>query len=90
MRRPQLENQLVLFAEIDLLQVLALGEVPEVQAAAVFAAEQDLRHQSIFERVGRAPFARHHGVEAEVPPGVVGELLRAAIDFPAAERLELS
>src|SRR4029077_1630149 len=71
-----------------LLQVLALGEIPEMQAPAIFAAEQDLRHQSIFEGVRRAPFAGDHRVEAEMPPHVVAELLRAAIDFPAAERLE--
>src|SRR5262249_35835295 len=52
------------------------------------AAEQDLRHQSIFESVRRAPFAGDHGIEAEMPPRVVAKLLRAAIDFPAAERLE--
>src|SRR5690242_12474695 len=59
-----------------------------MQAAAVFAAEQDLRHQSIFERVGRTPLAGYHGVEAEMPPSVVAKLLRPTIDFPAPERLE--
>jgi len=87
-RRPQLENQLVLFAKIDLLQVLALGEIPKMQAPAVFAAEQDLRHQSIFECFGRAPLAGDHGIETEVPPRVVAKLLWATLDFPAAERLE--
>ena len=87
-RGPQLEHELVLRAEVDLLQVLAFGEVPEVQLAAVLAAEQHLGHEPVLERVGRAPFAGHHGVVAEVPPGVVAELLRAAIDLPAAERLE--
>ena len=87
-RGAQLEHQLVLLAEVDLLQVLALGEIPEVQPPAVFAAEQHLRHEPVLEGVGRAPFAGHHGVVAEMPPGVIGELLRPAIDLPAAERLE--
>ncbi len=87
-RRAQLEDQLVLLAEVDLLQVLALGEIPEVQPAAVLAAEQHFRHEPVLERVGRAPFAGHHGVVAEMPPDVIGELLRPAIDLPAAERLE--
>ena len=82
MRRPQLEHQLVLFAEIDGLLVLARMQVPEMQAAAVFRAEQDLRHQALLERIGRAPFAGDQGVVAEVPPGIVGKLLLAAIDLP--------
>src|SRR6516225_1785303 len=88
MRRSQFENQLVLFPEIDLLQMLALGEIPEMQATPVFASQQDLRHEPIFEYVRRAPFAGDHRIETEVPPHVVTELLRAAIHLPAAERLE--
>ncbi len=87
-RGAQLEHELVLGAEIDLLEVLALGEVPEVQAPAVFGAEQDFRHEPVLECVGRAPFARHQGVVAEVPPDVVAQPLRPALHFPAAERLE--
>src|SRR6516225_11074293 len=68
--------------------MLALGEIPEMQAPAVFAAKQNFRHQSIFKCIGRAPLASDHGIEAEMPPCVVTKLLRAAIDFPAAERLE--
>src|SRR5262245_64637778 len=83
-----LEHQLILLAEIDLLQVLALGQVPEVQAPAVFAAEQDLGNEAVFNGVGSPPFAGDHGVVAEMPPGVIGELLRPAIDLPAPERLE--
>jgi hypothetical protein len=43
-------KKLVFFAKIDLLQVFALGEVPEMQTAAVFAAQQ----QPIFESVRRS------------------------------------
>jgi hypothetical protein len=88
MGRVQFENELVLFAEVDLLEMLALGEIPEVQATAIFAAEQNLGYQAILERVRRAPFAGHHRVVAEVPPGIVAELLRPTIDLPASERLE--
>ena len=88
MRGPQLEDELMLLAEVDLLQVLALVQIPEVQLAAVFGAEQDFRHEPVLERVGRAPFAGDHRVVAEMPPGVIGELLRPAVDLPAAERLE--
>src|SRR5262249_56914094 len=81
-------HQLVLLAEIDLLQMPALGEIPEMKPPAIFAAEQHFRHEPVLERIGRAPFARHHGVVAEMPPAVIGELLRPAFDLPAAERLE--
>src|SRR5262249_32820080 len=70
-----------------LLHVLAFVEIPEMQAAAVLAAEQHLRDQPVLERVGRAPLAGDHGVMAEMPPRIIGELLRSAIDFPAAEWL---
>jgi hypothetical protein len=88
MGRSQLENELVLLAEVDLLNMLAFGEIPEVQATAIFAAEQNLGHQPVLERVRRAPLTGHHGIEAEMPPGIVAELLRPTIDLPASERLE--
>src|SRR5215831_15209065 len=87
-RRTQLEDELVLLAEIDLLHMLALGVVPEMQAVAVSATQQDFRNQAILERVGRAPLARHHRVVPEMPPGVIAKLLRPAIDLPTTERLE--
>src|SRR5262249_27278944 len=73
---------------VDLLQMLALGEIPEMQPTAISAPEQNLRHQPILEGVRCAPFAGDHGVEAEVPPGVVAELLRPAVYLPASERFE--
>src|SRR5271166_287832 len=78
----------MLLAQVDFLQMLAPGEVPEMQPPAVFAAEQHLGDEAVLECVGRAPFAGDHGVVAEMPPGVVAELLRSALDLPAAERLE--
>ena len=82
-RRPQLEHQLILVAEVDGLQMLARVQIPEVQPAAVFGAEQHLGNQAVLEGIGRAPLAGHHGVVTEMPPGVIGELLRAAIHLPA-------
>src|SRR6266540_4138938 len=80
--------ELMFFAEVDFLQVLALGEVPEMQAPAVFAAEQNFRDETVLKRIWRAPLAGDHRVVAEMPPYIVTELLRPAIDLPAAERLE--
>src|SRR3954453_11833844 len=89
MRRPQLEDELMLGAEIELLQVLALVQVPEVQLVPVLPAEQHLGHEAVLEGSRQSPLARHHGVVAEVPPAVIGELLRSAVDLPASERLEV-
>src|SRR5882672_12198634 len=86
MRRAQLEDKLVLSAKIDLLRVRAPGEIPEMQAVAISAAEQDFRNKAILECIGRAPFARHHRVVAEVPPAVITELLRPAVDLPSSEQ----
>ena len=88
MRGPQLEHQLVLVAEVDGLQVLAGVQVPEVQPAAVLGAEQNLGNEAVLEGIGRAPLARHHGVVPEMPPGVIGEVLRAAIHLPLAQHVE--
>ena len=88
MRRAQFENELVFFAEVDLLQVLALVQVPEVQPASILAAEQHLRNEAVLERVRRSPFARHHGVVAEMPPEIIGKLLRSAIHLPLAKHVE--
>src|SRR5262249_27565516 len=44
--------------------------------------------ESVLEGVGRAPFAGDHRVVAEMPPSIVAELLRPAVDLPASERLE--
>src|SRR5262249_37297146 len=87
-RGPEFEHELVFFTEIDLLQVRALGEIPEMQAPAVFAPEQNFRNEAVLEGVGRAPFAGNHGVVAEVPPRVITELLRSTVDLPAAKGFE--
>lgn len=51
-------------------------------------AEQDLGDQPVLERVGRSPFAGEEGVMAEMPPRIVGEVLRPAIHFPLAAHVE--
>src|SRR5579872_7151235 len=82
--RPQLQHHLVFFAEVDLLPVPALGQVPDVQLVAVLARKQDVGVDAVLHHVRRAPFACDRGVVAEVPPEVIGETLRAAVELPAA------
>ena len=88
MRGPEFEYELMLVAEIDRLQVLALVQVPEMQTAAVFRAEQDFRDQAIFESIRRAPLAGDERIMAKMPPDVIGKLLWPAIHFPLAAHLE--
>ena len=59
-----------------------------MQAPAVLGAEDLLGDQPVLDHVGRAPLAGDHGIVAEMPPEVVGEVLRPAVDLPAAEHLE--
>src|SRR5215470_14242259 len=47
--RAQLEYQLVLVAKVDGLQVLALVQIPEMQAPTVFCTQENLGDEAIFE-----------------------------------------
>src|SRR6266481_3338493 len=66
----------------------ALAQVPDVEPMAVVAFDQALEAEPVLEHVGRAPFAADSDVVADVPPEVVSEKLRAAVDLPLAEHLE--
>ena len=59
-----------------------------MQLVAVFPAEQQLGHDAVLDHVRRAPLAGDQRVVAEMPPEIVGEVLRAAVDLPAAEHIE--
>ena len=87
-RGTQLERHLVLRAEVDLLQVLAGAQVEEVDAVAVLLPEQQLADDPVLDHGRGAPLARHEDVVVEVPPEVVGEVLRTAVLLPRADDLE--
>src|SRR3984893_18318985 len=78
----------MLRAEVDFLEVAALAQVPHVEPMAVVAFDQALEAESVFEHVGRPPFAGDRDVVADVPPEIVGEELWTAVDFPLAEHVE--
>ena len=86
--RPQLEHHLLLGAEVELLQMRALAQVPHVQLPAVLARQEQLGVEPVLHHVGRSPLARDHGVVAQVPEEVVRQVLRPAILLPAALHLE--
>ena len=88
MRRAQLEHHLLFGAEVDHLAMAALGQIPDVQLMTVAALEEDLGIDAVLDHLGRAPLAADHGVVTEVPPEVIGEILRATVELPAAADLE--
>src|SRR5580765_4716357 len=51
---------------------------------AVLAGQQQLRVDTVFYHVRRAPFGRNHRVVSQLPPEVVSQLLWATILFPGA------
>jgi hypothetical protein len=81
-RRAQLEHHLLLGAELDALAVLAPAQVPDVELMAVLAEQIGI--DATLDHVGRAPFAGNERVMPEVPPEVVGQILRTAVCFPVA------
>ena len=89
MRGAQLEDHLLLRAQVELLEVAPLAQVPDVKGVAVLAGQQQLGIEPVLDHVRGAPLARDQGVVAEVPGEVVGEDLRAPVDFPSPEGLEV-
>src|SRR5262245_39339036 len=59
-----------------------------MQSAAVLGAEQNLRDQTVLKRIGRTPFTRHQRVVTQMPPSIIGQVLRTAIHLPLSAHLE--
>src|SRR5215207_4283678 len=78
----------MLLAQIEGLHVAPPLQVPEVEAVAVLAIEQQLRLHPGLDHARRTPLTADEGVVAEVPPEVVVQLLLAAVDLPAAKDIE--
>src|SRR3712207_1356124 len=64
------------------------AQVPDVQLVTVAALHECIGVEPPFDHVRRAPLAGDHGVVAQVPPEVVGEVLWTALDFPASQGLK--
>jgi hypothetical protein len=85
---PELQRHLILLTQVQGLKMPATAQIPHVQPVAVAASHKYLGIQSPLDHVGCAPLAGDHGVVAQVPPEVVSEVLRTALDLPASQRLE--
>src|SRR5258708_35836332 len=55
---------------------------------AVAAFQQNLGVDAVLDHLRRAPLARDHRVVAKVPPEVIREILRPAVELPAAADIE--
>ena len=66
----------------------AAAKIPDVKGMAVAGLEKNVGIEAVLDHIGRAPFAGDEGVVAEMPPKIVMEILRAALDFPFAEDVE--
>ena len=86
--RAQLEHHLVLVTEVDALGQLPLGHAPEVHVVPELAAEQILGVEPVLDHRRRRPLRRQHRVVLQVPPHVVGEELRSAVQLPRSDDLE--
>src|SRR5262249_60489339 len=87
-RRMQLQPALLPRTEVEGLFMAPPAQVPHVYVASVLAAQQKLRVQPAFNHVGSSPLAGQHHIVAQVPPEVVGEELRTAVDLPTAKNVK--
>ena len=55
--RTHLENQLLLFAEVECLEMTAPTQIPNVHLMTVLAAEEQIWLEPVFDHVRRSPFA---------------------------------
>src|SRR6266850_1091249 len=65
-----------------------LDQVPDVEFVAVAATQQYFGIHSVLHHAWRSPFAGDDGVEAQMPPEIISEFLRAAIQLPLPEHIE--
>src|ERR1700722_7984779 len=63
-------------------------KIPQMQVMAVLPLHQQVEVGPVLDHVGCTPFAGDRDVVAEMPPEIVAEELRPAIDLPAAEHVE--
>jgi hypothetical protein len=60
------------------------GEVEDVEPVPVLVAEQQLADEPVLDHLRCPPLRRDDRAEVQMPPEVVGELLRTAVGLPLA------
>src|SRR5919112_1826138 len=86
--RSELQHYLILITQIQCLKMTAAAQVPNVQLVPVATLHEYLRVKSAFDHFRRAPLAGDHGVVAQMPPEVVGEVLWATLNFPTPQGIK--
>ena len=63
-------------------------QIPNVHLMTVFAAQEQIGLQSVFDHVRGAPFAGQQRVETEMPPEIVLEKLWTPVHLPLTQNVE--
>ena len=84
MRGTHLEDHLLLFAQIQRLDMAAAAQVPDVHLMAIFATEEKVRLKSALDHVRRTPFAGEQRVESQMPPEIILKKLGSPVHLPLA------
>ncbi len=88
MGRAELQDHLVLGAQVQGLPVAPAAQIPHVQGVPVLACEEQVRIRAILHHIGGAPLAGDHGVVAQMPVEVIREVLRSAAFLPGPRDVE--
>jgi hypothetical protein len=68
--------------------VATLAQIPDVQGMAVLSTKQQVWHRTVFDHFRRSPLTGNRDVVPEVPPEIIGEVLRSTIDFPSPQHVK--
>src|SRR5438552_5218196 len=66
----------------------ASTQIPDMHLMSIFAAEEEVRLQSVFDHIRRAPFATQQRVEPQMPPEIVMQKLWAPTHLPLTKDFE--
>src|SRR6266513_41950 len=66
----------------------AATQIPDMHLMSIFAGEEKIRLQSVFDHTRRAPFATQQRVETQMPPEIVMQKLWATIHLPLTQDLK--
>ena len=88
MCRSQLERHLVFLAEIEGLAMAPAAQIPHMKGMAILSGQEQLGVDAILDHLRRTPFAGDERVPTQMPPEVVGEILRPAVQLPLSADLE--
>jgi hypothetical protein len=88
MGRADFQRHLMVFAQINRLNVFAAAQIPEVDLVAIFVAEQVFCNDPVLELRRQPPFGGNHIVSRQVPPEIIVLVLDTALDFVPSDNIE--